>query len=209
MPVSGLAAISAPDTSPCGMNRIRVPTARIRLTISSWRGRSRITTIRSRGRTRLARATVSSVSSIGAFRSSSSSTSGAAGELLHVDAGAGVEHRLPVAGRDHGQRVGLALRAQLGALQRVDRDVDRDAVAGADPLAVEQHRRLVLLALADHDDAVHLDRRQHVAHGVDGGLVGRDLVAEADPAGRGQRGRLGHADQLEREVAVGSFGHGR
>ena len=75
-------------------------------------------------------------------------------------------------------------------------------------LAVEQHRGLVLLALADHHDAVHLDRRQHVAHRVHGRLVGGDLVAEAHPAGRGQRRRLGHADELERQVAVRSFGHG-
>ncbi len=34
--------------------------------------------------------------------------------------------------------------------------------AVADVLAVVEHRRLVLLALADHDDAVHVDRVQHV-----------------------------------------------
>ena len=51
-------------------------------------------------------------------------------------------------------------------------------------LAVVEHRRLVLLALADDDDAVHLDGVEHVAHGVDGGLVGGDLVAAADPARR-------------------------
>ena len=34
----------------------------------------------------------------------------------------------------------------------------------ADLLAVEEHRRLVLLALADHDDAGHRDRVEHGAH---------------------------------------------
>ena len=52
--------------------------------------------------------------------------------------------------------------------------------AVADHLAVGEHRRLVLLALADHDDAVHVDRVQHGVHAVDRGLVGRLLVAHAD-----------------------------
>ena len=55
--------------------------------------------------------------------------------------------------------------------------------AVADVLAVVEHRRLVLLALADHDDAVHRDRVEHVAHRVDGRLVGGLLVA------RGRRAR--------------------
>ena len=75
--------------------------------------------------------------------------------------------------------------------------------AVADLLAVEEHRRFVLLALADHDDAVHRDRVEHVAHRVDGGAVGGDLVAAADPAGGGQGGGLGDAHQLQRDVAVG------
>ena len=79
-----------------------------------------------------------------------------------------------------------------------------------DLLAVGQHRRLVLLALADHDDAVHVDRVQHGVHAVDGGLVGGLLVAAADVARGGQRGRLGDAHELEREVAIGDVarGHG-
>ena len=74
--------------------------------------------------------------------------------------------------------------------------------AVADVLAVVEHRRLVLLALADDDDAVHADRAQHGVHAVHGGLVGGDLVALADPARGLQRGGLGHAHELEREVAV-------
>ena len=45
--------------------------------------------------------------------------------------------------------------------------------------------------------------RHHVPHRVDGGLVGGVLVAAADPAGGGQRGGLGDADELEGEVAIG------
>ena len=131
---------------------------------------------------------------------------GAAGDLLHVDARPRIEHRPALGQRDHGQRVGHAERGQPGALQRIDGDVDLGRDAVADLLAVEEHRRLVLLALADHHHAVHRDGVQHRAHRVHGGLVGSLLVAAADLAGGGQRGRLGHADELEREVAIGLVG---
>ena len=54
--------------------------------------------------------------------------------------------------------------------------------AVADVLAVVEHRRFVLLALADDDDAVHRDGGQDGAHRVDGRAVGTELVAAADPA---------------------------
>ena len=127
----------------------------------------------------------------------------AAGHLLHVDARAGVEHRAALGQRDHGQRVRHAERAQPRALERVDGDVDLRVGAVADLLAVGQHRRLVLLALADDDDAVHVDRVEDGVHAVDGRLVGGFLVAAADVARGGQRGRLGDAHELEREVAIG------
>ena len=127
----------------------------------------------------------------------------AAGHLLHVDARARVEHRALLGERDHGERARAALRAQAGALERVDGDVDLGRRAVADLLAVVEHRRLVLLPLADHDDAVHVDRVQHGVHAVDGGLVGGLLVAAADPARGLQRGGLRDAHELEREVAIG------
>src|SRR5699024_2933605 len=87
-------------------------------------------------------------------------------------------------------------------------DVHLGAVAVAHGLAVEQHRRLVLLALADHDGAVHADGVHEGAHRVDRGAVGPVLVAGADPAAAGDGGGFGHADQLEGEVAVGGGGGG-
>ena len=101
------------------------------------------------------------------------------------------------------ERAREALGGQRGAFERVDGDVDLGRAAVADLLAVVEHRGFVLLALADHDDAVHRDGVEHEAHRVDCGLVGGDLVAVADPAGGGQCGRFGDADQFEREVAVG------
>ena len=79
---------------------------------------------------------------------------------------------------------GMPVRAQARALERVDGDVDLRRRAVADRLAVVEHRRLVLLALADHHDAVHVDRVQHGVHAVDGGLVGRLLVAACRPSAR-------------------------
>jgi hypothetical protein len=76
-------------------------------------------------------------------------------------------------------------------------------------LAVEQHRRVVLLALADDDHALHRHRADELAHRVDGGPVAAVLVAAADPAAGGHGGRLGHPDELQCEVAVGyGLGHG-
>jgi hypothetical protein len=127
----------------------------------------------------------------------------AGGDLLHVDGRAGEEHRAAVRERDHRDRARLAERGQARALERVDGDVARRPVAGADLLAVVEHRRLVLLALADDDDPVHRHGVEHQAHAVDGGLVGGLLVAAADPAPGAQRACLGDADELERDVAVG------
>ena len=130
---------------------------------------------------------------------------GADRHLLHVDGGAGEEHRVARGQRDDGERVRLAVGGEPGPVDRVDGDVDAGPLAVADLLAVEQHGRLVLLALADHDGAVHRDAVDHEPHRVDGGPVGGQLVAAADPAARGQRGGLRHADQLHREVAVGAL----
>ena len=86
----------------------------------------------------------------------------------------------------------------------------RRASALADVLAVVEHRRLVLLALADHDDAVHHDRVEHRAHAVDRRLVGSDLVAAADPAPGTHRSGLRDTDELERQVPIWTRGaHGQ
>ena len=122
--------------------------------------------------------------------------------LLHVDERAGIEHRPALGQGDHRDGVRAALRAQARALQRVDRDVDRGRRAVADRLAVGEHGRLVLLALADHDDAVHVDALQHGVHAVHRPLVGRLLVPHADPRRAAQRGGLRDPHELEGEVAV-------
>ena len=128
---------------------------------------------------------------------------GAGGELLHVEDGRRVVHRAAVGDGHDGDRVGHALGHQRGAVDRVDGDVALRARAVADLLAVVEHRGLVLLALADDDDAVHADGADQGAHRVDRRAVAAVLVAAADPAAGGHGGGLGDPDQLEGEVAVG------
>src|SRR4029453_3202197 len=87
-------------------------------------------------------------------------------------------------------------------LERVDRDVDLRSVPVTDGLAVVEHRRLVLLPLADHHDTPHRDGVDYESHEVEGRLVRRVLLTTADPA-RGAHGRgLGDTHELEREVPV-------
>ena len=128
-------------------------------------------------------------------------------QLVHVDRRAGVEHGAPGRQPEHADRVRQALGGQRGAVHRVDRDVPLRAGAVADPLAVVEHRRLVLLALADHHHAVHPDGAEHRAHRVHRGRVDLVLVAEAEIAGAVDRRRLGGPDQLQGQVAVGVGRH--
>ena len=97
----------------------------------------------------------------------------------------------------------MPVRAQARALERVDGDVDlrRRAVAdlarrcrasGPRPSRPRRSRRRRPSRRC----------RSTCAHGVDGGLVGGLLVAAADQRAAGQRGGLGHAHELEREVAI-------
>ena len=131
---------------------------------------------------------------------------GAGDELVHVEDRARVVHPPAVGDREHRDRARHPLGAQRRAVDRVDRDVDLRAGAVAHLLAVEEHRGVVLLALADDDGALHRDGGDQGAHRGDGGPVREVLLAPADPPAGGHRGRLGDPDELEREVAVGVEG---
>ncbi len=80
------------------------------------------------------------------------------GDLVHVHDAARRIHRSTVGESDHRQGSPHAARCECRSIDRVDGDVDLRSRSVADPLAVVEHRRLVLLALADDDDAVHVDR---------------------------------------------------
>ena len=64
-----------------------------------------------------------------------------------------MQHAAAGGERHHGQGVGHRLGGERGALQRVERDIDAGAFAGADLFADVEHGGLVPLALADHDDS--------------------------------------------------------
>ena len=119
--------------------------------------------------------------------------------LVHIDIGR-VQEPARFRHGDDGQRILGPLGGDRRALQRIERDIDLGAT-GADLFADEQHRRLIPLALADHDDAVDRERIQRLAHGVDRGLVRGFLVAASHQPGCRQRRRLRHANRLQRQVA--------
>src|ERR1051325_6657448 len=80
----------------------------------------------------------------------------------------------------------FAARQQRRPVDRVHGDVDRRAFAAADLLAVVEHRRFVLLAFPDDDDAVDRHRVEHQAHGVDRRAVGEVLLSPAGPPRGGE-----------------------
>ena len=123
-------------------------------------------------------------------------------QLLHVDAGAGVEHRPARRNGDHGQRARHSLRCQRRSFERIDRNVDLRVGAVADVLSVEEHRRLILLTLADYNDTVHRNRVEHKAHRVNGGLIGSQLVAHAHQSRRRERSGFGYAHQFKGEISI-------
>jgi hypothetical protein len=77
------------------------------------------------------------------------------GDLVHVHGGSGEEHRAAFGDGDHRDRIRLTERRQPRPLEWIHGDVDLRPGAVADRFAVEEHRGLVLLALADDDDPVH------------------------------------------------------
>ncbi len=109
-------------------------------------------------------------------------------------------------GGEHRDGAGGAGGAEVGALQRIDRDVDLQgravALVGADLLADVEHRRLVALALADDDAAGHRQRVELGAHRLHRHLVGAVTVAVAHGVGGRDRGFFGDADERLLELGV-------
>ena len=124
-------------------------------------------------------------------------------DLFHVAVGR-VQQAAALGCRQHGDGAAGAGGAEVGALQRIDRDIHRERAGlifrGADFLADVEHGRLVALALADDDGAVDGDGIEAAAHALDRGLVGGVRIAHAHGAGRCDGRIFHHAQDFQREV---------
>ncbi len=128
-------------------------------------------------------------------------------QFLHVEVG-GVQQPALLGGRQHGNGVGRAGRTQVGALERIDGNVDlvedpaaiRLLLREADFLADVEHRRLVSLTFANHNGAVDRHRVHFMAHGLDRDLIGPVAIALAHGVRAGDGGLLGDAEEFEGEV---------
>ena len=117
-------------------------------------------------------------------------------DLVHVEARSGGPEGTRVAEGDRGQGSGKPLRAEGRALQGVDGDVEvGPASVVPDDLAVEQHRRVVLLPLPDDHRSATGDVRQSATHGLGRGAVGGIRVVPTDPGTAGQRRAVGRRDR--------------
>ena len=71
----------------------------------------------------------------------------------------------------------------------------------ADLLADIKHRRVVALALADHDGAVHGNRIHRLAHGLGRNLIAQMTIALTHGARRFDGRVLNHAQEFQCEIA--------
>src|SRR6186713_909133 len=160
-PDPSTAAAMPAERSPSPIRRMRAPALRISPISFSWRSRSRTMTTRS--------STLrSSALAIEADRVPRPRPDD---QLLHVEIRR-VQQTALGGGGEHGDRIRCAGRAQVGAFERIDGDVDLRQVAHpmrrlADALADVEHRRFVTLALADDDGAVDRDLIERLAHRLD------------------------------------------
>jgi hypothetical protein len=125
-------------------------------------------------------------------------------DLFHVEIGR-VQKTAAARRGQHRKRIRRAGRAEIRALQRIDRDIHLRQTRVpfrrlADLLADEQHRRLVALAFADDDRSVDRHFVERPSHGLDRRAVRRVPVPLAHRLRAGDAGLLDHAKQFEREI---------
>ena len=104
----------------------------------------------------------------------------------------------------HGNRIRRTGRAQVGAFERIDRNVDLVPLppvavlllCEADLFTDVEHRRFVALAFADHDRAVDRHGIHLATHRFDRDLIGAVAVALAHGVRAGDRGLFGNAEEV-------------
>src|SRR5208283_4991844 len=108
--------------------------------------------------------------------------------FFHVQIG-GVEEASLFAGGEHGDGIGRAGGAEIGAFERVNGNIHRRenglgrVLGEADFFADVEHGRFVAFAFADGDGAVHFHLVHGFAHGFDGDFVGFVAIAKSHGAG--------------------------
>ena len=95
--------------------------------------------------------------------------------------------------------------AQMSAtFDRVQRDVDFGARAGADDFALVEELGVVRFAFADNDLAVHGDRVERLAHRVARRPIRHAVVALADETRSRQRRGFGRAHHFKGKIPLHS-----
>ncbi|KAG1647663.1 hypothetical protein GQR58_030425 [Nymphon striatum] len=130
-------------------------------------------------------------------------------DLFHIHERARIKHGPGVGYGQNRNCVAAAIGRERGAIDRVDGNIDLGALAIAQSLAVVEHGGFVFFALADNDQAVHVDAAEHVAHGFDRGTIGAFFVTSTHPSAGSKCAALGHSNQFEGEVAIWGGAHMR
>ncbi len=118
-------------------------------------------------------------------------------DFLHVAIGR-AQQAAAVGGREHGDRPRRAGGAEVGAFERINRDIHKGCVVAAlaNFLAGIKQWRFVPLSLADHDLAIHRDQIHLGPHGFDRDMVGVSPFALAHGSGGSDGGALGNAEEI-------------
>ncbi len=110
------------------------------------------------------------------------------------------------AGGQHGDGVGGAGSAEVGAFERVNGNIHGRILVvlivdrGAHFFADKKHGRFIAFAFADDDRAVHGNMVHDLTHRFGGGLIGLMAVAGAHGACGGDGRLLDHAQQFQTEL---------
>ena len=133
----------------------------------------------------------------------------AVGEFFRVE-GRQAHHRARGAGRGkgrghHGDGVGHAFGEIGGAVDGIDGDVDVPTAGrpGAEFVADEDARGVVLDAFADHALAADVHVFEHAEDGAAGGIVGGFFGVATEPREAGEGGVLGGADEFKLQGTLG------
>ena len=103
------------------------------------------------------------------------------GELVHIGDTLPVVQGTPFGDGDHRDGPRHPLGEQGRAFNGINGDIHLGAITSTDALAGVEHRGLVLFTLADDDEAVHWYTVERVAHRINSGLIGTNLIPTAHP----------------------------